>query len=57
MDNRALPGIKAGRVRVNWKPVSEPSLKIKEGDIISWAGNGRIQAASLRGPFAKEVFY
>ena len=30
--------IKSGDVRVNWRSVSKPSIEVKEGDVISCAG-------------------
>jgi len=34
--------IKGGLVRVNWRPVSSPSLQLKEGDQLSLKGKGRV---------------
>ncbi len=35
--------IKAEQVKVNWQPVKSPAAAVKEGDIISIAGRGRLE--------------
>ncbi|KAG2451467.1 hypothetical protein HYH02_004065 [Chlamydomonas schloesseri] len=35
--------IKAGDVRLNWRPVTKPSVEVKEGDVISCSGKGRVE--------------
>jgi RNA-binding protein YlmH len=39
--------IKAGDVRVNWRPVSKTSIDLKEGDIVSCSGKGRMEVRSI----------
>lgn len=44
---KVLPPIKAGRCKVNWKVVSDPSLPLHEGDIVSLQGYGRFKVLEL----------
>lgn len=39
--------VKGGDVRVNWKGVTKPSFDVKEGDVISCSGKGRIEIKSV----------
>lgn len=39
--------IKADQVKVNWQPVKNPAALIKEGDIISISGRGRLEVAEV----------
>ncbi len=39
--------IKAEQVKVNWQPVKNPSAAVKEGDIISISGRGRLEVAKV----------
>lgn len=48
----ALP-IKAGRCRVNWKVVENPSHALQDGDIVSTQGFGRFKVLSADGPTKK----
>ncbi|MDY6825702.1 MAG: YlmH/Sll1252 family protein [Bacillota bacterium] len=41
--------IKGGLVRVNWRPVSSPSLQLKEGDQLSLKGRGRLLLEKVEG--------
>lgn len=50
---KILPEIKAGRVRVNWKVVSDPSVHVKVGDRISCMGRGRLEFADSSGTSQK----
>lgn len=34
--------IKGGDVRVNWRDAKKPSVEVKEGDVISVTGRGRV---------------
>ncbi|HHY19840.1 MAG TPA: photosystem II S4 domain protein [Firmicutes bacterium] len=45
--------IKAGRVKLNWKEVDTPSQDVKEGDIISIRGRGRVEIAKTGGQTRK----
>ena len=39
--------IRAEQVKVNWQPVKSPAAPVKEGDIISIAGRGRLEVARV----------
>ena len=39
--------IKAGDVRVNWRPASKTSQEVAEGDVISCRGKGRVTLKSV----------
>jgi RNA-binding protein YlmH len=39
--------VKAGSVRVNWKPVTKPSVEVKAGDVLSCADKGRVEIKSV----------
>jgi len=41
--------IKAGKVKVNWKPVENPARSIAAGDVISVRGKGRLEVAEQLG--------
>jgi len=41
--------IKAGRCRVSWKPVEDPSHALKVGDVVSMKGFGRFQVIEVEG--------
>ena len=45
--------IKAEQVKVNWQPVKNSSALLKEGDIISIAGKGRVELALVTGKSRK----
>lgn len=46
---KVLQPIKAGRLRINWKVVEDPSHPLSEGDIVSMQGFGRFQVISVDG--------
>lgn len=46
---KALLPIKAGRCRVNWKVVEDPSCPLKEGDTVSLKGFGRFVLQRVEG--------
>jgi RNA-binding protein YlmH len=46
---KVLAPIQAGRCKVNWKPVEDPSKPLKAGDIVSMKGFGRFQVLSVDG--------
>lgn len=39
--------IKAGDVKVNWRECSKASLEVKQGDVISCAGKGRVEVREV----------
>jgi len=41
--------IKNGRVKVNWKQVTDPAFDIEIGDLISVSGRGRVEVSEDRG--------
>lgn len=45
--------IKAERVKLNWQPVSNPALAVKEGDVLSLRGRGRVVVAQVVGTTRK----
>lgn len=47
---KALVPIRAGKVKVNWKVVDDPSTHVETGDVVSLAGFGRFQIKEITGP-------
>lgn len=45
--------IKGERVKVNWQTVSDPSASVREGDVISIRGRGRVVVESVTGQTRK----
>lgn len=45
--------IKGERVKLNWKPVSNPALTIAEGDVLSIRGRGRVVVSVVGGQTRK----
>ncbi|WP_027091055.1 RNA-binding protein [Cohnella thermotolerans] len=41
--------IRAGRCRVNWKTVEDPSVPLSEGDVVSLKGFGRFKVLNVEG--------
>ncbi len=39
--------IKAGDVRLNWRPAPKPSVEVKAGDVVSVAGKGRLTVVEV----------
>jgi RNA-binding protein YlmH len=39
--------VKAGDVRVNWLPCSKASTELKDGDLVSCTGKGRVEIHSV----------
>ena len=37
-----------GDVRVNWKPITQPSRNVKDGDLISFRGKGRLEIGEIQ---------
>jgi len=55
--SKTLPDIKGGKVRVNWKTITDPSHQIKIGDHISYRGKGRVTVEDFSGPTQKGRFF
>lgn len=45
--------IKGERIKLNWKQVSNPSLTIAEGDVLSMRGRGRVVVSEVKGTTRK----
>ena len=45
--------IKSERVKVNWKPVTNPAISVEEGDVLSIRGRGRVVIHEVRGTTRK----
>lgn len=45
--------IKADRLKLNWKPVSNPALAVTEGDVLSIRGRGRVVVFKVGGKTRK----
>ncbi|WP_277287916.1 RNA-binding protein [Veillonella montpellierensis] len=50
---KLVDAIRAGLLQVNWQPAKGPSQEVKEGDIISMRGRGRMQVDSITGTTKK----
>jgi RNA-binding protein YlmH len=48
--SKILDPIRAGRCRVNWKTEEDPSVRLEEGDIVSFKGFGRFKILKVDGP-------
>ncbi|MFB9279980.1 RNA-binding protein [Cohnella cellulosilytica] len=46
---KIMAPIKAGRCRVSWKPVEDPSHPLKAGDVVSMKGFGRFKVIDVEG--------
>ncbi len=51
--NKVVREIKAEKVKVNWRPVTNPAYKVKEGDLLSIRGRGRVIIAEAGGTTKK----
>lgn len=47
--SRAASDIAADKLRLNWQPVKNASQAVKEGDILSMRGRGRLEVAEVGG--------
>lgn len=47
---KALVPIRAGKVKINWKVVEDPSHSLQVGDMVSMAGFGRFKLLEVSGP-------
>ncbi len=45
--------IKGDKVKLNWKPVTNPALSVSEGDVLSIRGRGRVVVSSIGGQTRK----
>lgn len=52
--SKAVEIIKSGRVRLNWEDADSPSKEVKEGDVISLRGKGRIVLDEVSGTTKKD---
>lgn len=50
---KVVDAIKAGLVQVNWQPAKGPAQEVKEGDVISMRGRGRMQVEEITGTSKK----
>ncbi|MBS4023695.1 MAG: photosystem II S4 domain protein [Dethiobacter sp.] len=51
--SKVAPAIRAGLVKLNWQSVKNASASLKEGDVISLAGRGRVELAAVTGESKK----
>ncbi len=51
--SKLAPAIRAGQIKLNWQSVKNASAAVKQGDIISLAGRGRMEVAEVRGESKK----
>ncbi len=51
---KAAEAIKAGKAKVNWEDVESPSREMKQGDVISLRGKGRIVLEEISGTTKKD---
>ncbi|MCR3921808.1 MAG: YlmH/Sll1252 family protein [Firmicutes bacterium] len=51
--SKLTPAIRAGHVKLNWQSVKSASATVKEGDIISVTGRGRVEVAHVLGESKK----
>ncbi|MCW3491210.1 YlmH family RNA-binding protein [Dethiobacter alkaliphilus] len=51
--SKLSPAVKSGQIKLNWQSVTSASATVKEGDIISLAGRGRVEVAEVRGQSKK----
>ena len=50
---KVVSSINAGLVQVNWQPAKGPAQEVKEGDIISLRGRGRMKIEEITGTSRK----
>ena len=51
--SRAASDIAADKMKLNWQPVKNASQTVKEGDMLSMRGRGRLEIAEIRGTTKK----
>ena len=50
---KLVSAVNAGLLQVNWQPAKGPSQEVKEGDIISMRGRGRMKVEAITGTSRK----
>ncbi|MCR5756980.1 MAG: RNA-binding protein, partial [Selenomonas sp.] len=51
--SKAASDIAADKLKINWQPAKSASQNVKEGDILSMRGRGRLEVAEVRGTTKK----
>ena len=51
--SRAASDIESEKLRLNWQPVKNASQPVKEGDVFSMRGRGRVEVVEVRGKTKK----
>jgi RNA-binding protein YlmH len=51
--SRAASDIESEKLRMNWQPVKNSAQSVKEGDILSMRGRGRVEVVEVRGKTKK----
>ncbi len=51
--SKAATEIAADKVKLNWQTVKNSAQSIKEGDVLSMHGRGRLEVAEIRGQTKK----
>lgn len=51
--SRAVVDIAADKLKINWQPVKSASQSVKEGDVLSVRGRGRLEVAEIKGQTKK----
>jgi len=51
--SKLVPAVRSGQVKLNWQSVKTPSAFVKEGDVISLAGRGRVEVTAVLGESRK----
>ena len=51
--SKAVQELAAEKIKLNWQTVKNASQSIKEGDILSMRGRGRLEVAEIRGQTKK----
>ncbi len=51
--SKITPAIRAGQLKLNWQSVKNAGASVKEGDVIAYAGRGRLELARITGESRK----
>ncbi|MBQ3853662.1 MAG: RNA-binding protein, partial [Anaerovibrio sp.] len=51
--SKAASDIAADKLKLNWQPVKNASQSVKEGDVLSMRGRGRLEVVEVRGSTKK----
>ena len=51
--SRAVSDIEAEKLKLNWQAVKNASQTVKEGDVLSMRGRGRVEVVEVRGKTKK----